>query len=101
MDIFVRSAHATRCKFEERIVHPSATKNKKQKTKNGAAGSPFLVVFLAKQKSDLQSSTTAMIHSRITICGVSLRREGELTLVALYIGVESELLTRVLGTLRE
>jgi hypothetical protein len=38
--------------FSRRPVHNKNISDKKAKTKGSAAGSPFLVTFLAKQKSD-------------------------------------------------
>jgi hypothetical protein len=38
--------------FSRRPIHNINISDKKTKTKSGAAGSPFLVTFLAKQKSD-------------------------------------------------
>jgi hypothetical protein len=38
--------------FSRRPIHNENISDKKTKTKSSAAGSPFLVTFLAKQKSD-------------------------------------------------
>jgi hypothetical protein len=38
--------------FSRRPIHNRNSSDKKTKTKSSAAGSPFLVTFLAKQKSD-------------------------------------------------
>jgi hypothetical protein len=38
--------------FSRRPIGSENSGDKKTKTKSGAAGSPFLVTFLAKQKSD-------------------------------------------------
>jgi hypothetical protein len=53
--------------FSRRPIDSENSGDKKTKQKVARRGSPFLVTFLAKQKSDLQPATPAKLNPSSTI----------------------------------